>query len=211
MKHKKNCSGASMTNRLCVFLLCLLLILPAVGHAEGCRTGAEAIANAYVRMNPIVSLYFGGIENYVEQNRSHFVSGGDAVVCAAQMANALFRGAIQSYDPDFHRQRDELNARIGAMGLSPAQPHASPSAQMYSMARRLKKLADTLPYAANGNYGPLWTPRDETEQMEIFAMQMLRSMLHDPEVRASLSYVEPQIKELANVEYRIILEMARGL
>jgi len=76
------------------------------------------------------------------------------------------------------------------------------------MDRQMNKLADALPYAANGNYEPLWTPRDQMEQMQIFAMQMFRSLMQDPGVRSGLSFAEPQIRELANIEYQMILGIA---
>lgn len=211
MKQIENLIGERTAIGLSALLLCLFLVFANIARAEGCRTGAVAIANAYVRMSPIIAYYFGSIEDYVRQNRSHFVTGGDAVVCAARMAQALAQGAIQSYDPQFQQRRDELNAELGAMGISPGQQYASPSQQIYAMARQLDKLAYALPYAADGNYGPLWTPRDQLEEMQIFAMQMFRTLLQDPEIRSALAYAEPRIRELSNIEYQIILDIASRL
>ena len=198
--------------KLAILAVALLISLPGIVRAQGCKTGAEALANVYVRLNPINAFFFGSVEDYVAQNRAHFVAGGDAVACARVMTQALAQGAFQAFDPSYQRRRDELNARLGTIGISPGPAEASPAAQLYSMAQKMDKLAYALPPAANGNYQPLWTPRNELEQMELFAMQMLGAMLQqDAGMRSVLMQMRPQIEELANVEYRMLLNMAQGL
>ena len=198
--------------------LILILFISALGlgysytaKADGCHTGAEALANVYVRMSPVNAYYFGSVEDYIQQNRAHFVAGGDAVVCAQSLSAALVQGAYQNYDPNYWRDREELNARLGAMGISPGPQQASPAAQMFAMGRQMGKLADTLPYAAQGNFAPLWQPRDELERMQLFAMQMFGYLMEDPTMRSVMNQMQPQIKQLANMEYQMILGMASQL
>jgi len=209
MRQKECLVWQKLTLGLSVLLLSLSLVFPNIARSEGCQTGAEAIANAYVRYNPINAYFFGSIEDYVKQNRSHFVAGGDAVVCAQRLSQALAQSAFQLYDPGDQRRRDEVNARLGGMGISPGQQYASPAQQNYAMARQMDKLANALPYAANGNYGPLWTPRDQLEQMQLFAMQLFPTLLQDPIVRSAFIQMQPMIEELVNIEYRMILSMAK--
>lgn len=208
----------SVRSRIDRFHLVAILFVSSFGVgygqiavAEGCQTGAEALANVYVRMSPVNAYYFGSVEDYIAANRSHFVSGGDAVACAQRMARALIQGAFQNYDPNYWNQQAQLNAQLGAMGISPGQQQASPSAQLYTMGRQMGKLADTLPYAAQGNYAPMWEPRDQIEQMQIFAMQMFGYLMQDPSMRSVMEQMRPQIVQLANMEYSMIMGMAGQL
>lgn len=197
--------------KIAVWLFILIMCHPGLANAEGCRTGADALANAYVRLSPINALYFGNIEDYVRQNRRQFVHGGDAIVCAQHLSRALTQGAFQNYDPNYYRDREELNARLGSMGISPGPAQASPAAQMMFMGQKMNKLARTLPYGAEGNFAPLWQPETELEQMQLFSIQMFGFLMQDPSIRSVMAQMEPQIKELANMEYRMIIGMANSL
>ena len=211
MKPNENLVRHKLRVGLGVLFFSLSMVFPNIAQAQGCQTGAEVLANAHLRYNPIFAYYFGSFEQYVEQNRAHFVAGGDAVICAQRLSQALVQGAIQNYDPGDQQRRDQLNADLGAMGISPGQQYATRSQQMLAVAQQMDKFAYALPYAAEGNFGPLWTPRNETEQLQIFAMQMLRNMLQDPGTRSIFEQIRPQAIELGNIEYRMILALATGL
>jgi len=211
MKYTENIPGTKLTLGLSALLLSLSLAFPNIVRAGACQTGAEALANVHVRYTPIFAYYFGTIEDYVQQNRSHFVAGGDAVVCAQRLAQVLGNSAVQTYNQEDRAARDRLNAELDAMGISPSQQSTSPSQQLYNMARQMDKLAYALPFAANGDFGPLWAPRDELEQMQIFSMQMFNILMQDPTLHALLDSMKPTIVELADIEYRMILNISSGL
>lgn len=196
---------------LIVLPLLAFLSFPNPGFAAGCQTGAEALANVYLRFNPIFAHYFGDLESYVNQNRTHFVSGGDSVVCAKRAARAWAQGAFRNFDPQDKVRRDRLNAELGAMGISPGKSYSSPAADMYFAAQQMDKLAHALPYAANGDFGPMYQPRNEIEQMQIFAMQLFGELIRNPSVAHTFEIVRPQIIELGNIEYRMVVASMRGL
>jgi hypothetical protein len=198
-------------NGLIAIVLNLSLIFPMIAYATGCQTGADALSNAYVRMNPLIALFFGSVEDYVSQNPAHFQAGGDSTACAQHLSQKLYQGAISSFDPADQIRRDELNAELGGMGITPGNQPTSPSQQLYAMAQMMDRLAYALPFAAIGDFGPLRTPLNEIEQMQEIATQMFALLMQDPEMRSTLAMIEPQIRELTNIEYRMILSLAQGL
>lgn len=177
----------------------------------GCRNGAAPLGNAYVRVNPMYAFHYGSLESYVASNASQFVEGADAIRCAWALSAALMRGSVQAYDPADLRRQQELNARMGTLGMSPGAQQPTTSQQLYMMAQGLARLARTLPAAALGDFGPLHTPTTEMEQLQIFAAQMFQSMMQDPSVRAVMRDKEPLIKEGAELEYDILTGMAAEL
>ncbi len=178
---------------------------------NGCQTGADAMANAYVRSNGIYVLYFGDLESYVAENRAHFAENGDAIRCARAVSAALLQGAIQSYDPGALRRQQELNTQLGSMGISPGAAQPSASMIFYEMGQQMAWLTKVLPPAARGDYGPLHTPVTETQRMKAFATQMLKSLLQDPVMGQTFVQMEPLIREAAQMEYKQLIAIAAGL
>jgi len=188
-----------------------LYLSSAVIAEEGCRTGAVALGNAFIRSNAIYAYYFGTLESYVARERVHFVQGGDSIRCAKALSQALLKGAIRNYDPNALRRKEELNARLGAMGISPGPAQPSASQQLYTMALQLDRLARVLPPAAAGDYEPLRRPTTELEQMQMFSAQMLSILLQDPMIADIFRQMEPMIRDVANLDYQILVGMALNL
>lgn len=178
---------------------------------NGCRTGASSLADAYILSNPLYALFFGSLEPYVTAHKEHFSADGDSIRCAAALSKAMMAGAIQAYDPQERIRRDELNARLGAMGISSGQQESSASGQLFGMSMTFSRLARVLPAAAQGNFGPLNTPTSELEQQFLFAAQMLQFLLQDPEMRAVLSTTEPLIREIALLDHQFVVRAAASL
>jgi hypothetical protein len=196
----------------CFAALCLSFAACSVAYAEpGCRTGAQALADVFVRANPIYAYYFGSLESYVVNNQAHFQSGGDSVRCAEALSQAFLGQAIGMYDPNDLRRRGELNARMGAMGVSPGPQQPTLSQQLLGLSMQLSRLARVLPSAAAGNYQPLYTPTNEFEQMPLFAAQMLQMMVQDPSMASVMAQIEPIARESANLEKTIIRRAAAAL
>jgi hypothetical protein len=192
------------------FIALGIILTASIGaFAEpGCRTGALALANAYVRANPLYAIYFGSIQDYVAAHSQHFVRGADAIRCAQAVSNQLLAGAIASFDPkDIDRKR-ALDARLGSMGISPGPAQPSVASQFYMMGQTIARLARVLPPAARGDWRPFFTPTTQLEQMQFFATQMLQMMMQDPSNRAVLASVEPVIKESANLEFKFVTNVA---
>ena len=198
------------TSVFAILIGCLLTPLAATAQPT-CRTGGEAIANAYVRANPIYAAFFGRLEDYVASNRSHFQAGGDAIRCAQALSRELMQGAIQNYNPNALQRQHEMNARLGGMGISPGPVQPTVFMQIQSMGQQSARLARVLSAAADDNFQPLYTPTNELEQMQMFAALMLPTLLQDPTVRAAIQQQEPLIKESANMEYQIVLSMTAEL
>jgi hypothetical protein len=196
----------------------LALASPPPAMAQtGCQTGAVALANAYVHLNPFYAIFYGDLQSYVASNRPSFVANGDAVRCAHALAQALMTGALATYDAnavqDAIRTRQAVDAQLGALGISPiSSPQAlTPSEELYFLALRFDRLARVLPPTAAGDYGPLHTPTTQLEQLEMFAEQYLQTLIQDPFVASALSQQEALIKQCANSEYQMVLGMAAAL
>ena len=122
--------------------------LQAQSRDTGCRTGGAALADAYVLANPMYSYFLGELEPYLADHSEHFGANGDSVRCAAALARSFLGSAIQLYDPSDLSRREELNAQLGVMGISPGQQESSPSSQLYGVSLQLSRLARVLPAAA---------------------------------------------------------------
>lgn len=188
-------------------------ILAAGGAAAepGCRAGGVAAANAYVLFNPIYSMYFGRFEDYVSQNGVHFRAGGDAVRCMAALSRAFLSAAIQLYDPADMQRKQQIDAQLGSMGISPGPQQPNAGNTLFGMSMQLSQLARGLPAAANGDYGPLNTPTNEIEQLQQVARQMFSVLMQDPTARQAFAAVEPLIREGAQLEFRMITHAAERL
>lgn len=206
--HVRSVLSIRLILALCV---CCYTGSPAFAADNGCRTGAPFLADVYVLANPMYALFFGSLESYVTTHKGHFSVDGDATRCAAALSKALMVGAIQAYDPQERIRRDELNARLGAMGVSPGPQESSASSQLFGMSMTFSRLARVLPPAAQGNFGPLNTPTNELEQQILVAGQMLQFLLQDPEMRAVLSTTEPLIREIAVMDHQFVVRAAASL
>ena len=185
---------------------------PAAAPRPGpCGDGVVALGNAYVRANALYALYFGRLPAYVDANRAAFAAGGDAVRCAQALSAALFAGAVQTYDPAILEQRRQLDAQLGSLDIRGGNHAPTQSEMLHMMGRRMAWLGRVLPAAAQGDYGPMFTPVDELQRMEMVAGQALEIVLGDPDMRAIFQSLEGMIREVAEMEYRLVVEMARGL
>ena len=187
----------------------LASVMAGPGYAQsGCQAGASALANAYVRVNPMSALFIGDLESYVAQNRSRLTAGSNAVRCARAMSQALMSGAIKNYDRNALKHQQKLNAKLGSVGLSPGSPLPNASAMFYAMSQQMAWLAEVLPAGAAGNTGALHTA---PTQEQAFAKQMFPILLQDPTVGAVFMQMEPTIREAIDMEYRQVMAIAQGL
>lgn len=175
---------------------------------NGCDTGAVAIANAYILVNPMYELaHSESLENYVRNNAEHFVRNGDAIRCARAMAAALIHTAVENYDHEAIRRQQELNAKLGASGVTRSGSEVqSIAAQFYFMGQQIALLAEVLPEAAEG--GPLRTYLNPEQQA---ATQFLSGFLQDPSYRDLFISMQPMLLEMAKIEFDILVSIANGL
>ena len=189
-------SRASIVLSLAAFLFGLFLT-PGEARAQACRTGGDALARAHALSSPLAVALTGGIDDYVSANRSHFTASGDAVLCARALSQALATAAIGNFDPNYLREQQELNARLGAMGVSPGSPQASASSQLFSLARDLEWFAQVMPMAANGNWQPfLQTGTWERQQINQVTQMYISMLPLMPEMAPILQEVTSQMIEL---------------
>lgn len=201
-------------SRLFLTIAVLSVWLLGIGQAvatSGCRAGGVAAANAYVHMNPIYAQIYGSLEDYVQQNGALFTQGSDAVRCLAALSRAALSAASQVYDPADIQKRNEMNARLGAMGINPGPARPSASGNFYTMSLQLARLARTLPAAANGDFRPYYTPTNDIESAQILAARLLPQMMQDPMLRSVFVQQAPLIKRAAQTEFEMILHAARRL
>ena len=193
-----------------IITLVILLSIPGLASAQGCRTGADALANAFVRINGMYTLFFGKLVDYVAQNRSHFAANGDSIVCARRLSQALTAGAINSFDPASERATRNMYDRLNSSGVGGYQaPPPSRSMMLLQTGQAMAWLARVLPPAAQGNFAPLNSPQTQMEQLWVMGLQMSESLLQVPAVRQVYLSMEGIIKASANAEYRQIMAWAR--
>jgi len=185
----------------------------AAAQEPACRTGAQAMADAYILANPVYMSFFSvTLEQYVADNRAHFVEGADAIRCAAAVARAVLVESFQLYDPTEQQRRDWVDAQMAEMGLPQSgQSHDPPSAstQLYMLSEQLSRLTRTLPAAAVGDWGPFQTPQNDADVLYNIARQMLPAMLQqNPELRDQLA---PLIQQSVQLEQTALLRLAGRL
>lgn len=188
----------------------MIFAMPRTAVADsGCSTGGPYLANAYALSSPLVIVMDGGLDRYVRQNRSHFGANGDAVRCARALAKALLSQAVGNFDPNYQRDRDRLNTRLGNLGIAPGPSQPSPSAQMFGLARELGWFAEAVVQGANENWAPFLNSGPPERQMAIQAtllqVQMLQLM---PEM---LEILRPVVGEVTQLTHDLVLGFARNL
>jgi hypothetical protein len=209
---------SAMLSCLMSFVIAAACSLGAQSKKDnGCRTGGTAIADAYVLLNPMYSLFLGDLESYLAENIEHFQEDGDAILCAKALSTAFASSAITMFDPADEKRRrdsqDELNAKLGALGIAPdnSMQQPSPAMQYLAVSEQLSRLARGLPPATDGDFEPLNTATNDMEQMRIFAENLLRSMLQDPEVVSAFRQVDGMVREAAKAEHQMILNAANQI
>jgi hypothetical protein len=193
-------------------------------QTNGCRTGGNALGNAWVRANSFYAYFYGDLKDYINDNSAHFREGADAIRCAATLSKAFLSASVQAYDPrDAQRwQQDmqrlqQMDQENRALGIAPShqQPTPTLSQRFFQASMQLSRLERGLPAAAEGDWEPYYTPTNDWEQMQIVAEQILREQLKDPGVASIwqqvLQQFEPALREEAQLEYKIITEAAASL
>jgi hypothetical protein len=197
-------------NRL-VSLVAVLLLLSVARSSpaatEDCRTGGAALAEAYVLLNPLYAAA-GEFEEYVVANSEHFGENGDATRCAAILAQVFIQQAMELYDPNEQKRRDELNTQLDRLGISRGPSQGTASNDVFLAGVRLMRLARGLPSAAEGDYTELNTPANDFEQLQIFGEQVLRGMLDGESLGAVMPSLAPMLRELADLERRALRQAA---
>ncbi|UCE90211.1 MAG: hypothetical protein JSW10_05175 [Pseudomonadota bacterium] len=194
-------------------LFACLLAMPAAADDNGCATGAGALADAYVRTDPVYAYFFGDLELYVALNHTHFASGGDAVRCAHALAQALVKGNIQGHTaPDALRRRQDLDKRLDAMGIAPAPGQGTTAAlQFATMSLQIERLARVLPRIAGGDYEVLLNAANQIEEQRMVVARNLGKLFHDPTAAGAFAQLEQPIREVADGEHQLIVFMAKML
>jgi hypothetical protein len=213
-------AGYILRSRLsrAVGLLLVVLVVSWQLYAQtGCQTGAPALADAYIRLNPMYAYFFGDLESYVEENAEHFGVNGDAVRCAKALSQALQNEALQSFNPNEVREtmdrKQALDAQLGLMGINPDPSPAEPtlSSTLYDLSMRMSRLARILPLTADGDLDSLQNPANELERMQIVAEQILKNMFGDPTLQFVFNQMEPKIKQSAIAEWSMVKKLGYAL
>jgi hypothetical protein len=178
---------------------------------SGCRTGGDALANAYVRASLVFAYFFGDLPTYVVQNEAHFGANGDAVRCAAALSEAFLASSAQLYNPEDVRRQQQLNDQLGKLGIPGAQ-QPTVSAQLYMIGVQLARLARTLPALTGGNAGPFYTATNMIESQLIQADQMFSIMMRNPMTAQMLVQIlsqnEALFRRAGALQYQIIFNAA---
>jgi len=161
---------------------------PALAGEPACRTGGPFLAEAAVRSNPL----FEAIE------------GGDAVKCARAMSAALIASAAQVFDPGEVQIRDHVRRQMEAQGLSAGPQQATLSEQYFALAIQMNRLARGLPALAAGDMRPYATPTNQLEELHVFAENMLRMLMADPNVRQAIMAQLPLLRRAIQAERQML-------
>lgn len=209
LQHQLRCRKLAVP----AILFAWLLGAPAVAEDSGCATGAEALADAYVRTNPVYAYYLGDLELYVALNPQHFVPGGDAVRCAHALAQALVKGEIQGHAaPDALRRRQKLDSQLDTMGIAPAPSEGATDAlQFAALSLQIEHLARVLPRVARGDYEALLTASNQIEEQRMAVARNLDKLYHDRSAAGAFSQLEKPIREVADAEHQLLVFMAKML
>lgn len=177
---------------------------PALAGEPACRTGGPFLAEAAVRSNPLFEAIEGSFAEYVAANASHFGVNGDAVKCARAMSAALIASAAQVFDPGEVQIRDHVRRQMEAQGLSAGPQQATLSEQYFALAMQMNRLARGLPALAAGDMRPYATPTNQLEELHVFAENMLRMLMADPNVRQAIMAQLPLLRRAIQAERQML-------
>jgi len=178
-----------------------------------CRNGGAYIANAFTRANPLYAMYYGDLPSYLRANQAHFGEGSDAVRCAAALSRAFMSDSIRLYDPADAQRKQLLDARMAQLGIGskPGSQQPSMSSILFMMSISMGRMARNLPAAAQGDFGPWFTPMNDFESMQIMAERLLRQFLQDPSFRSIFAPYEQLFREAAEFDHYFVLQATQRL
>jgi len=210
MKRVKSMSRAT---RMIVAVAICAFTLNACSTSHSCTSSAPAVAEAYVRANPMYAWVIGDLRSFVSENREHFRAGSDAVRCAAALSEAIMTSSNQLYDPKQVARKRMIDARLGAIGVSPGQPQPSMSqSDLYlHMSMQLSRLAKTLPALANDDDRPWYTPTNQFEQQQILGERYFKQIVQNPTVGWAFKQNRTVLLQGAQIERQIIVIAASRL
>lgn len=176
-----------------------------VDKDRSCRNGANTLFNLYIRLNPIYSIYYGTPEEYIAQNRGLF-QGGDVNECAKKVARALLNSSIQTFDRNALNRRAELNAQLGAMGISPGQAEMNPSAVLFTTGQQILQLSKCLPGLLQGG-----ASSNCMSQEQVLVSQLMNTLLQDSFMQSTLQQIKPLILQAAEADFQFLMSIANEI
>lgn len=132
---------------------------------------ARGIARAYY----LASTFSEEISQFVANNRSYFVAGGESINCAIVLGRRLMAEGIGALD-----YRTYQNA-MQSLGSDTSTAQGITPVDFYVMGSEMLWLAQVLPEAASGNWGPYQTTGTPQRQQvrAIFQLMFQDPMLVD--------------------------------
>lgn len=161
---------------------------------------ARKLYQVQVLSNPLSEMLYGTeeLQAYVQQNKAYFVQDGQAIKCATVLGQYLFNQGILTFD-------EHASERAGRYAVNMEQYHQLEadinrgSIDLALQGEELLWLAQVLPEAAEGNWGPYLSTgtmmRQQGRQVVgPLIIQMINQGLMDPMVFAQM---EAEIKAMA--------------
>ena len=168
---------------------------------------ARLIARAYYLSNPMTE--HDGFQQFVTRNRAVLSAGSPAIQCGRVLGAHLAQRGINAYDADAYRR---------AMGKGPdelapdvARSFNSGAVDVFAMGRELVWLAEVLPAAAVGDFGPYVTAGTETRAMLRQVLALAGSYAAIPEFAQMLGMTKSLVPLFEPISEGQILMLAQML
>lgn len=162
------------------------------------KAAARHLARIYVLTNPLAE---GDFRAYLSQNRPYFVENGQAVQLAKELGLALRTAGVSSYDPGAEERAHRIASQTGV------SPEFAPevarnlnrnSLDLWRMGNELLWLAEVLPPATRGDFGPYETTGTWQRQQIRQVLPILKTLLtSDPEMAQMYNAVLKEYRPFA--------------
>jgi hypothetical protein len=196
---------------LAAFALCVFSV-QSLAEPSCKGDGGMHAANAFVAANPLYSMYFDfDLRSYLAKNRGQFRQGGNAVRCMAALSKGFMSAAYHLYDPQDAQMKQQVDLQMGSIGFGPGAQQPTASSGMLGVSMQLGRLARVSPAAADGDYGPMNTPTNEIEQMQLVAESILRQLMPPDMFKQIMAPHDQLMRTAFEFDHYLVLQAAQRL
>ncbi len=173
---------------------------------------AQVVGRVYYYANPLSD--HSVLVELVQQNKAVFTENSDVIRCAKALGSILFRQAAISFGENDYNKAYGRALEMGATGEQArgvADSMQSGTLDLFMLGQELLWLAEVLPSAADGDWGPFKTTGTETRIMARQLLPLMNMMLEsDPDSAAIKNAVMQQYQPIVE-EQMVWLAIMTGV
>lgn len=172
---------------------------------------ARILGRVYVKANPLSD--HSDIVALVQQYSEHFMEGSPVINCATSLGNRLVMQGLSSFSQNDYNRAYGRSLELGAtmeQARDIGNSISSGSVDLFIMGKEMLWLAQVLPYAARGDWGPFQNTGSEVRTQVRQILPIYNMMLQmDPAMAQMVNEIMRQFEPIAE-EQIVMLALMSG-